>query len=294
MHTTTRPSPTGKALPVPADWQPVIDAFVSDQRLEGKPRTTQQLRRAHLADFARNATGGPFDQTRGSLKLFLSVESEARSWTGDTLRSHRTTLRAFYAWAVAEGHLAQSPAAELPKVKATKPKPRPASDVAYLHALTGSTPRTQLMVHCANDLGLRAKEIAELHSRDIRLSGGRLWLTVHGKGDKDRHLPLPGVLSAMLSALPEGWVFPSDRHPSGHLTAAYVSKLLCRALPADTGGHQLRHRFGTQTYRDTGDLLLVSEMLGHSNPTITQGYVLTDNASRMESAIDRHAGPFRV
>lgn len=275
---------------MPEAWALAIADFDTDRRLAGAAPRARYLYRAHLAQLARGVDGGPFDQTRTSLRAFMAGFA---SWSDTTMRSHRNTFVVFYDWAVEEGHLTDNPARRLPKVKATPPKPRPASDLQYLQALTGATPRVQLMVHLANDLGLRATEIAHIHSRDLRTVGGRVLLTVHGKGNKDRTLPCPPLLAALLSELPAGWAFPSDRHPSGHLTPPYISKLLSRALP-DSTGHQLRHRFATNTYQQEGDLLLVSQLLGHSNAAITQGYVLADNLDRMARAIDRNAGPFGI
>lgn len=282
-------TPAGVKLDVPSAWAPVIADFDTHQRMSGAAVRARYLYRAHLAQLARAAVGGPFDQTKASLQTFLMSFD---NWAPSTLRSHRNTYVIFYDWALDEGLVDANPARKLPKVRHTEPKPRPASDGQYLAALTGADPRLQLMVHLANDLGLRATEIAHIHiGRDLRELGGRLLLTVHGKGGKDRTLPVPGLLGAMLSQLPRDWAFPSDRHPSGHLSAPYISKLLSRAMPEATG-HMLRHRFASSTYQQEGDLLLVSQLLGHSNVAVTQGYVLADNMARMAAAVDRHARPF--
>lgn len=292
MSSTTRP--LGVSLPVPTAWALAIAEFDDDRKLARKSPRSRMLWRAHLAQLARwmdqHQDGlGPFEQTRASLGRYMATMDD---WSRSTMRSHRTTFIAFYDWATDVEHMVGNPARKLPKVPHTAPKPRPASDMQFLHALTKSDGRTQLMVHLANDLGLRATEISQIHSRDLREVGGRLLLTVHGKGEKDRTLPCPPVLGAMLLALPAGWAFPSDRHPSGHLQAAYVSKLLSRVLPGATG-HQLRHRFATATYQQNGDLLLVSQLLGHSSTAITQGYVLSDNLAKMAEAIDRNASQLR-
>lgn len=282
-------TPAGVKLDVPSAWAPVIADFDTDQRMSGAAVRARYLYRAHLGQLARAVDVAPFEMSKGTLRDFLM---SFEHWSASTLRSHRNTYVIFYDWAQREGHMTVNPARQLPKVKHTEPKPRPASDGQYLQALTGADPRLQLMVHLANDLGLRATEIAHIHTgRDLRELGGRLLLTVHGKGGKDRTLPVPALLGALLSALPRDWAFPSDRHPSGHLTAPYVSKLLSRAMPEATG-HMLRHRFASSTYAQKRDLLVVSQMLGHSNVAITQGYVLADNMAQMAEAIDTHARPF--
>lgn len=44
-------------------------------------------------------------------------------------------------------------------------------------------------------------------------------------------------------------------------------------LSIPQSAHGLRHRFGTQMYAKTHDLLLVGRLMGHSNPKTTAGYV---------------------
>lgn len=286
-------SPVGIKLHVPANWAVAIEEFDADRQLAGAADRARQLYRAHLGNVARAVEGGPWVQTRATLRRYMIEASP--DWSNATKRSRRNTLVQFFEFGVREEYVKSNTArAALPKVASTPPKPKPATDTAFLHALTGATPRVQLMVHLGNDLGLRAKEMAELHTRDLRMLAGRMTLTAHGKGNKDRTLVVPPLLASMLGQLPYGWVFPSDRHPSGHLTAPYISKLLSKALPADTTGHMLRHRFATDIYRRRGDLLLVSEMLGHSHASTTQHYVLSDNLQRMTEAIDEHARPFQL
>lgn len=44
-------------------------------------------------------------------------------------------------------------------------------------------------------------------------------------------------------------------------------------LPDGWTTHTLRHRFATVSYAGTRDLLAVQELLGHSRPETTRGYV---------------------
>src|SRR3546814_13958118 len=89
--------------------------------------------------------------------------------------------------------------------------------------------------------GLRAAEVARVHHDDLI---GDL-LVVHGKGSKDRFVPLddPEIVKAITEA--EGWLFPSSyRAGPGHLTPNRVSKLMAALLPGHWTGHPLRPRFG--------------------------------------------------
>ena len=93
---------------------------------------------------------------------------------------------------------------------------------------------------------------------------------MHGKGDKDRLIPLPAGLGGMIRAR-SGWVFPSER--GGHVSPRWVGQMCAAALPGDWTLHGLRHRFATRAYARSRDLRAVQELLGHASPAITQRYV---------------------
>ena len=94
---------------------------------------------------------------------------------------------------------------------------------------------------------------------------------MHGKGGKDRVIPISDDIARHLLALPDGWAFPSPA--GGHLTEQHVGKLIANVLPDGWTAHSLRHRFATTAYAGTRDLLAVQELLGHSRPETTRGYV---------------------
>jgi integrase len=100
-----------------------------------------------------------------------------------------------------------------------------------------------------------------------------------GKGGHVRLVPLPDDLVAQLLEHGPGWVFPSPY--GGHLTPHHLAKCASAHLPAGIGLHSLRHRCGTVAYAATRDLRAVQELLGHSRPETTAGYVqVPDDAVR--------------
>lgn len=129
------------------------------------------------------------------------------------------------------------------------------------------------MVLLAAEHGLRrgGGEIARVHTNDLVEDLLGWSLRVHGKGGKDRVVPLREELANDLRALPPGWAFPSPS--GGHLTEHHVGKIIARVLPGGWTAHTLRHRFATVAYAGTRDLLAVQEMLGHAKPETTRGYV---------------------
>jgi integrase len=193
-------------------------------------------------------------------------------WATDTRRSQLAALRSFYGWAHASGRLSTDPSRLLPRIRPAQHVPRPASERAVRVAMIGSDARVRLMLTLAVRQGLRRGEIALVHSDDITEDLDGWSLTVHGKGRKDRTIPLADDVADQLRGLPAGWAFPglSD----GHLSAGHVGVLMARALPDGLTAHTLRHRFATKAYGATRDLLAVQELLGHARPETTRGYIL--------------------
>ena len=89
------------------------------------------------------------------------------------------------------------------------------------------------MIVLALYAGLRAVEIASLHTSDFDDEQIR----VQGKGDKVRYVPIHDMLKPLILHIPNGWVFPSDKNPTGHYLPASVSQRLSDLLgPGRPGG----------------------------------------------------------
>lgn len=189
----------------------------------------------------------------------------------ETRRSRRTTLRAFYRWAVDAGETTTNTALALPVVKATRPNPRPVPDRVYAQSLAAATPREALMIRLAAEAGLRRTEVATGHSDNLIEDLEGWTLRVLGKGNKVRDVPLPDDLADELLALPAGWFFPGG--DNGHLSPRWVGTLLSRLMPGVWTMHKLRHRAATRWYEVDRDVFVVQQLLGHASPATTQAYV---------------------
>lgn len=49
--------------------------------------------------------------------------------------------------------------------------------------------------------------------------------------------------------------------------------------------HQLRHRFGTMAYEACQDIRVVGELMGHSSPSVTAGYVAYSKAEAKRAVL---------
>lgn len=261
------------------EWVDAIEAYDADQVTGGKPPTTRRTRREHLQHLARRVDCGPWQVTAEVLATYAA----AQDWAVETRRGRRNTFLSFYGWAVRVGRVEENVGETLPKIPVQMARARPAPDRIYREALMRAKHREGLMLRLAAEVGLRRAEVSKVHSRDLLEDMVGWSLVVHGKGGRERVVPLPGSLATALAGLPPGFAFPGD--DDGHLSPRYVGKLIASLLPEGWTMHTLRHRFATRLYALRSDLLLVQETLGHASPTTTRRYVEYDRA-RMRSAID--------
>src|SRR6266849_2345477 len=148
--------------------------------------------------------------------------------------------------------------------------------------------RYQVCLTTIYSCGLRLQEGTNLHVADID-SARRLLHVRHGKGAKDRYVPLP---ERTLALLRQYWathrnpllLFPSPGH--GDVPLATSTEPMARssvqdafrAALKDTGSnkrasvHTLRHSWATHLLEAGVNLRLIQEYLGHSSPTTTSIY----------------------
>lgn len=135
--------------------------------------------------------------------------------------------------------------------------------------------RVATMVRLGAQAGLRCCEICRVHRRDVTETAAGYRLRVLGKGRKVRVIPITKALAFEILAA-DGWLFPGQ--VDGHLSAAYVSKLVSRALPEGWTAHTLRHRFASRAYIGADkDIRAVQELLGHASVATTQIYTAVED-----------------
>lgn len=248
-------------------WDEAIAGYLRSLRAGGAPATTLETRRQHLSHMAMRIGCGPWEVDGETLTLWAADQA----WARETRRGRRSTFRSFYGWAHERGLIETNPALALPKVKAGEPEPRPCPDRVYHEALMSAGPRERLILRLAAEIGMRRAEVAQVHTDDLIEDLVGWSLRVHGKGLKNRTVPLTDGVAVDLLALPSGYAFPGNI--DGHLSARWVGKIVTRLMPGRWTMHTLRHRFATRAYSVDRDVFTVQELLGHASPATTRRYV---------------------
>jgi integrase len=226
---------------VPPAWAQIIDDYMLSLAAAGQPSTSLTLRRIQLVRMARDIGGSPTDVTADMLVGWFGAQT---GWKTETRRNYRAAVRGFWRWAYRTKRVPDHLADELPKVRERWNAPRPAPDHAWQAALAAADARTTLMLRLAAEAGMRRGEVARVHTRDLLEGGAGAQLVVHGKGGKERVVPLGDSLAESIRRAPDGWLFPNG--VGGHLTAYHVGQLVVRVLPGGWTMHTLRHRFASR------------------------------------------------
>lgn len=279
---TAEPSRRGTALGVPMGWADELRAWQRWMNAHGTARQTIEIRASHLGTFARaHASVHPFGITSDDVFDYMA----GKQWARETRRSNRASLRSFYRWAKETGRAESDPTELMPRVKAAEPVARPASEAEYVAAVQSARdPRWALALRMACELGMRRGEVAQAHSSDVmRDDGGRASLLVHGKGGKNRIVPVPSNLAAAIVRVEEGYLFPARE--GEHITARHVGKQVSKLLPKGVTMHALRHAFATRVYNVNRDVFALQQLLGHASAATTQRYVQV-SADRMRELVE--------
>lgn len=188
----------------------------------------------------------------------------------ETKKSAKASLGVFFGWAVLYGYVDRDITNNLPAIRVPAALPRPCPETSLNRGLQRATrPRDVLMLLLAAYAGMRAAEIACLHTRDIVGSTIR----VSGKGGKERVVPMHPDIEAFLSWFDDGPFFPSDKQISGHVRPDSIGRRVRWLLNSPGWGcHTLRHRFATEVYQRHPDLLALRDLLGHSSVATTEIY----------------------
>lgn len=172
--------------------------------------------------------------------------------------------------------------------------------------------RDQLILHVLVTLGLRASELTGLRIVDVQESEAGTSISVIGKGNIERTVPLPQGLTGMwaeylrvrdafirargLDAM-ISWVFISTR--GNQLSTVAVNRIVDRCarrvlddpqvsgLYRELTPHALRHTAATLLLAAGWDLKVVSKILGHSSVAVTSAY-LDELPGELEEALRRH------
>jgi len=219
-----------------------------------------------------------------------------------TIARKLSALRSFFSYLKDSGAISNNPARSLkgPATPRNIPKALSVEAVNVLFKMGESSEepvRDTVVLEVLYGCGLRISELAGLKWNDVDLN--ERWLTVLGKGAKERRVPFGAYAQKALRALSSkysdarsmnapsdaGFVLAGKNGKS--LTVRTVHRIITKL--AERGGlagvtpHVLRHSCATHLLERGASLKFIQEFLGHENMATTQIY-LTVSASWMKES----------
>ena len=208
-----------------------------------------------------------------------------------TLARKLSAWRQYCGWLVQSGMMDNDPTFNLKAPRLPKRLPKALPQEELNHMLDSAPVDDSLAVrdHALFELmygsGLRLSEIHGLDLGDVLLDEG--WVSVTGKGRKERQVPLSGKSVKALRA------YLSERVAADGETALFTGKngtrlgqrqiqkrLQAWAVRQGSGQHisphMMRHSYASHLLQSSRDIRAVQELLGHSNLSTTQIYTKLD------------------
>jgi len=156
--------------------------------------------------------------------------------------------------------------------------------------------RDRALVELLYGTGIRVGECVGLRVGDY--DAARAELRVRGKGDKERVVPVPGLVADALASWlalhgdpkREAPLFPSQRGARPLSDRSIRRVLRARARDARVADrvhpHRLRHSYATHLLDMGADIREIQELLGHASLSTTQKYTAV-SVERLRQVYDR-------
>lgn len=283
----------------------LLDEFILWLEAERRysPLTVRNYRR-DVDDFiafcgATRDNFNPNDIRRVDIEEWMVYLGDKRKLKVTSVNRTMASLRTFWRWMLAHGHVNKDLLKGLRQYKAPRrlptfvPDSRMEDVVAELREDIASEEferlRDALIILLIYTAGLRLSELVEANMCDV--SADYATLRVMGKGRKERIQPLLGSLGALLekyfiqissqnicTAQKKTLILSKKGERISRRTVERIvdRKLKGVGVQGKTSPHVLRHTFATRVLNEGGDLREIQELLGHSSLKATQVYTHLD------------------
>ncbi|MBD5326986.1 MAG: tyrosine recombinase [Bacteroides sp.] len=296
---------------IPSDPRKIIDGFSAYLLLEaGSADNSRQayVRDAsRLLEFLQNEGISPDAANVDTLHSFM-VAMVDLGLAPRSLRRLVSGIRALFRYLVAENYLETNPALllEPPRLGLHLPSVLSVDEIdAMIDAIDSASPqalRDRALIETLYGCGLRVSEAINLEIGRLNLAEG--YLSVVGKGSKERLVPLGQVTADALSDWlaqradgkiadgEENYVFLAPR-TGRRITRMRVFDIVKRlasqaGIATEVSPHTLRHSFASHLLEGGANLRAIQQMLGHESISTTQIYIHLDRSQLRREILLHH------
>ncbi len=270
----------------------LVDDYLMACRARGLARSTIEgsygypLRSVFLPwceanDLSEVAQLGPRQMNALSVALLDQGGKDGRQLSKASVHSYLRAIRSFLHWCEHEGE-GEPAMPSLPRLPRLLRDVLDRDEIDRLEA-GAETERDRIIVRLLGDCGLRSSELLSLRPDQIIRRDRQANLHIHGKGERDRFVPLPPTLLRRIDRYLRAErpkdaacddIFVSlrrDRRGAYEpLTRSGVLQLVRRAayragIEKRVYTHLMRHSFITNCLRDGMSPVLIAKIVGHSS-----------------------------
>ena len=268
-----------------------LDAYLTQLTQQGKSPHTLDAYRRDLIELA-NMLPENQQPTRNDVVRVLKQLSQ-RGQHPRSLARKLTSWRQYAEHLVHLGELTSNPIAHIKAPKPPERLPKAIDREQINQMIDQDIPqsddvlaiRDHAMIELFYGSGLRLAELHALNVDDVLLDAG--WVTVSGKGKRQRQVPLtrPSIaaIDAYLStryAVDGELALFTSRHGTRLCTRQIAKRLEIwsqnNQANQHISPHMLRHSYASHLLQASRDVRAVQELLGHQNLSTTQIYAKLD------------------
>jgi integrase len=232
----------------------------------------------HLKNFF---TGSSLTSIKHRLIEHYMEERRVAGVESSTVNRELACLKTILEKAVEWERLEKNPARRVKKFKEPPRRERVLTEEEESRVIAVSNPTLRRMIVIALNTGMRRGEILNLRWEAVDLIHGRITVE-NSKSGKPREIPINSEVFAIFADMPQngGYIFGSTENgaPLKDIKTAWIGA--CRRAKknkndkgiTDLRFHDLRHTFATRYIESGGDIVSLSEILGHSSILMTARY----------------------
>ena len=229
-----------------------------------------------------------YEHIRGFMVALLNEKFTPRS-----INRKMTTLKSFYRYMFLRARIKKNPCLRLQSLKQEKRLPSFVQEKEIARALeneneTKESPfisiRNKVLIELLYGTGMRRGELCALKDEDLRLKEATL--RIQGKGNKERHVPLPEKLQNGLKTYLslrkaqfkqehfEALLLTEKGNPVYPMLVYRIVKNFLQQYSCvqHKSPHVLRHSYATHLLNRGAPLRAIKDLLGHSSLASTQIY----------------------
>lgn len=239
------------------------------------------------------------------------VVSLSKSGNSPASRARKiSSIKGFFKWAYENQMIERDPSCNIPSTKVpvkesrvmTREEVAELINCAKAEAYSSGKAedfRNLAILSFMFSSGIRRSEVVEVKISDMDMENNAV--IIHGKGNKERVAYFNNSTAEIIGKYLEEkrpeisrsetseYLFPTGQ--SEKMCAASINMIIDRYLKA-TGlkekgytVHSTRKAFATTVYQNTGDIVAVQRLLGHSTPSVTMRYIGANEESKRNAAM---------